>query len=98
MPPPNADPLLQAARLVPVAYALHVVEEAPGFAAWVRRHAARDYTDAEFVRINASALCTRSNANTPPESSRPARDAHPLPAGGSSATVAGRVTRALRAG
>ena len=53
MPPPDADPFLQTARLVPVAYALHVLEEAPGFAPWVRRHAARDYTDAEFVRINS---------------------------------------------
>jgi hypothetical protein len=41
---------------VPVAYALHVLEEAPGFAAWVRRHADRDYTDADFARINILGL------------------------------------------
>jgi hypothetical protein len=53
MHPPKRDPLVRAARLLPAAYALHVAEEAPGFAAWVRRHAAVDYTQREFARINA---------------------------------------------
>jgi Protein of unknown function with HXXEE motif len=47
------DAVARSARLLPAAYALHVAEEAPGFAGWVRRHAAADYTQGEFVRINA---------------------------------------------
>jgi hypothetical protein len=36
----------------PAAYAMHVAEEAPGFAAWARRHASPRYTDRDFLRIN----------------------------------------------
>jgi hypothetical protein len=46
------------AWLVPVALAVHVAEEAPGFAAWARRHASPDYSDRDFVMINALGLGT----------------------------------------
>jgi len=39
--------------LVPVVFALHVVEEAPGFTAWARRHASERYTHRDFVCNNA---------------------------------------------
>jgi Protein of unknown function with HXXEE motif len=38
------------------ALALHVAEEAPGFAAWARRNTWADYRDRDFVVINASGL------------------------------------------
>ena len=38
------------------ALALHVAEEAPGFAAWARRNAWPGYRDRDFVLINASGL------------------------------------------
>lgn len=43
----------RAVWLFPVAFAAHVAEEAPGFAAWVTRHGSSRYTQADFVRINA---------------------------------------------
>jgi hypothetical protein len=42
----------------PAAYALHVAEEAPGFASWARRNATPSYSRADFVRVNASGLLT----------------------------------------
>jgi hypothetical protein len=38
------------------AFALHVLEEAPGFTAWARRHASERYTQRDFVRNNALGL------------------------------------------
>jgi hypothetical protein len=46
----------RAVWLFPVAFAAHVAEEAPGFTAWARRHGARGYTQADFVRNNALGL------------------------------------------
>jgi hypothetical protein len=43
----------RAVWLFPVAFAAHVLEEAPGFTAWARRHGSRRYTHADFVRNNA---------------------------------------------
>jgi hypothetical protein len=48
--------LRRAAWLLPAALALHVAEEAPGFAAWARRNAWKGYADRDFVRINAAGL------------------------------------------
>jgi Protein of unknown function with HXXEE motif len=41
------------ARALPVAFLVHVVEEAPGFTAWVRRNASPRYSQGNFVRNNA---------------------------------------------
>jgi uncharacterized protein with HXXEE motif len=38
------------------AFALHVLEEAPGFTAWARRHACERYTQRDFVRNNTLGL------------------------------------------
>ena len=38
------------------AFALHVLEEAPGFTAWARRHASERYTQRDFARNNALGL------------------------------------------
>jgi hypothetical protein len=46
----------RAAWLLPAILALHVAEEAPGFAAWARRNAWAGYTDRDFRRINAAGL------------------------------------------
>ena len=46
----------RSARLFPAILALHVAEEAPGFAAWVRRHGSPRYSGADFIRINAAGL------------------------------------------
>jgi Protein of unknown function with HXXEE motif len=46
----------RVAWLLPAALAVHVAEEAPGFAAWVRRNAWEGYTDRDFIRINAGGL------------------------------------------
>ena len=45
-----------SAWLLPAALALHVAEEAPGFAAWARRNAWTGYTQRDFVRINGAGL------------------------------------------
>ena len=42
-----------AARLFPAVFALHVLEEAPGFTAWARRHASSRYTARDFWVNNA---------------------------------------------
>jgi hypothetical protein len=39
---------------VPVVYAIHVAEEAPGFADWARRHTSPHYADRDFVLINGA--------------------------------------------
>ena len=44
------------ARVLPVGYAVHVAEEAPGFTAWARRHASERYTQRDFVVINAAGI------------------------------------------
>jgi hypothetical protein len=46
----------RAVWLFPVVFAAHVLEEAPGFAAWVRRHGSTRYTQADFARNNALGL------------------------------------------
>jgi hypothetical protein len=46
----------RAAWLLPAALAVHVAEEAPGFARWARRNAWEGYTDRDFARINAAGL------------------------------------------
>jgi hypothetical protein len=43
--------------------ALHVAEEAPGFAAWARRNAWSGYRDRDFVAINAAGLAMTGLAN-----------------------------------
>jgi hypothetical protein len=50
------DALDAALLAAPAAFALHVAEEAPGFAAWARRHASCRYTDEDFLRINGAGL------------------------------------------
>jgi hypothetical protein len=42
--------------LFPSAFVLHVLEEAPGFTAWVNRYASDRYTPDDFVRNNAAGL------------------------------------------
>lgn len=37
-------------------FALHVAEEAPGFASWARRNASPRYTDSDFAQINSLGL------------------------------------------
>ena len=41
------------ARFLPAAFALHVLEEAPEFPAWARRHASPRYSHRDFVANNA---------------------------------------------
>jgi Protein of unknown function with HXXEE motif len=48
--------LQRAAGLLPAAFALHVVEEAPGFTGWARRHASERYTRRDFWRNNAAGM------------------------------------------
>ena len=50
----DRDPLRRWAWAVPVVYAVHVAEEAPGFASWARRHTSPGYTDRDFVLINGA--------------------------------------------
>ena len=45
-----------AILLFPVAVALHVAEEWPGFPRWARRHASARYSDREYVVTHALAL------------------------------------------
>jgi hypothetical protein len=61
----------RTAALFPAIFALHVLEEAPGFTAWARRHASSRYTQADFVRNNAlvlamTAIATRLLSRAPP--------------------------------
>jgi Protein of unknown function with HXXEE motif len=44
------------------ALALHVAEEAPGFAAWARRNTWPGYRDRDFVAINTAGLATTALA------------------------------------
>ena len=46
----------RAVWLLPLAFALHVLEEAPGFTAWVNRYASDRYTADDFVRNNGLGL------------------------------------------
>jgi hypothetical protein len=46
------------AWLFPLVVAVHVAEEAPGFAEWARRHASPRYSDRDFALINAAAIGT----------------------------------------
>src|SRR5437867_12937376 len=42
--------------LFPIAFAFHVVEEGFGFTAWVNRYASPNYTQADFLKINAEGM------------------------------------------
>jgi Protein of unknown function with HXXEE motif len=46
----------RTASLFPAVLALHVLEEAPGFTAWARRHCSPSYTQRDFVRNNTIGL------------------------------------------
>jgi Protein of unknown function with HXXEE motif len=46
----------RTAALFPPLFALHVLEEAPGFTAWARRHGSPRYSQRDFVRNNALGL------------------------------------------
>jgi hypothetical protein len=48
--------------MLPVALALHVAEEAPGFAAWARRNAWTGYSQRDFVRVNVGGLAMTAAA------------------------------------
>ena len=43
----------QAVWLFPIAFALHVMEEAPQFTTWVNRYASKEFTQADFIKNNA---------------------------------------------
>jgi uncharacterized protein with HXXEE motif len=49
----NQHEFTKAVWLLPVAFALHVLEEAPRFKAWVNQHISVRYTWADFCRNNA---------------------------------------------
>ena len=46
-----------AVMLFPVAQALHIWEEWPGFPRWARRFASSEYTDREYVITHIAAVC-----------------------------------------
>jgi hypothetical protein len=48
-----------AVWLFPVVFAAHVLEEAPGFTAWAKRHASRRYTQTDFIRNNGATVAYR---------------------------------------
>jgi hypothetical protein len=52
------------AWLFPVAYAVHVAEEAPGFTAWARRNTSARYTQRDFVQNNALGFIGTVGATT----------------------------------
>ena len=54
--------LRRTARLITPAFALHVLEEAPGFTDWVNRYASERYTQRDFVRNNALGLVGTAGA------------------------------------
>jgi hypothetical protein len=54
--------LRRTARLITPAFALHVLEEAPGFTHWVNRYASERYTQRDFVRNNALGLAGTAGA------------------------------------
>jgi hypothetical protein len=49
-------PFRRPVWLLPAAFVLHVLEEAPGFTAWVNRYASGLYIQENFVRNNAAGL------------------------------------------
>ena len=55
-PPERMSRFRRAVWLFPVAFAAHVLEEAPGFTAWARRHGSSRYTEDDFIRNNALGL------------------------------------------
>jgi hypothetical protein len=61
---PAARPLhfRQAAWLFFAAFAVHVLEEAPGFTDWVNRYASEQYSSRDFVRNNAFGLLLSAGA------------------------------------
>ncbi len=60
--PFHALPFRQAVWLVPATFAVHVLEEAPGFTDWVNRYAAEQYSPDDFVRNNALGLLLTAGA------------------------------------
>ena len=52
----------RSAWALPVAYAVHVSEEAPGFTAWAWRNASERYTQRDFVRNNLLGLASTTAA------------------------------------
>ena len=54
--PSDSHAFREAVLLFPIAQALHVLEEWPGFPRWARRFASRDYTDREYVTTHVLAL------------------------------------------
>jgi hypothetical protein len=52
----------QAVWLFSAAFAVHVLEEAPGFTDWVNRYASEQYSSADFVRNNALGLLLTAGA------------------------------------
>jgi hypothetical protein len=55
-------PLRQAVWLLLGTFAVHVLEEAPGFTGWVNRYASDQYTSADFARNNALGLALTAGA------------------------------------
>jgi hypothetical protein len=60
----------RTAALFPAVFALHILEEAPRFTAWARRHGSPRYSQRDFVRNNAlglamTAAATRLIARSP---------------------------------
>jgi hypothetical protein len=53
----------RSAKLLPLALALHVAEEAPGFTDWARRHASERYSQRDFLAINAAGLALTGGAS-----------------------------------
>jgi hypothetical protein len=58
----QALPLQQAVWLFPAAFAVHVLEEAPGFTDWVNRYASEQFTSEDFARNNALGLLLTAGA------------------------------------
>src|SRR5947199_195836 len=52
----------RASWLLPAAFAVHVLEEAPGFTAWAQRHASPRYSPRDFWRNNALGFALTSGA------------------------------------
>ncbi|HYK87558.1 MAG TPA: HXXEE domain-containing protein [Acidobacteriota bacterium] len=49
----NRLTLRQAVWLFPIAYALHILEEAPQFPSWAQRYASQAFTPRDFLTINS---------------------------------------------
>jgi hypothetical protein len=54
--------LRRIAWLLPAVLAVHVAEEAAGFAAWARRNTWQGYRDRDFVLINATGVALTAGA------------------------------------